>query len=182
MLGWLRGRHRCYRGTAEAFPPMLAGQIPELSSAASACDGMMELSFQDLSLASLFRKFRNDLFNWDVTHEGYHRGRKSCLVPSVPAWLANRGNLHNGICFNILSMLQFLWRSSFAIRWVRCACLEVMLNPSTWAPHAPVIVMVIGCAQAILSTIVGHCNVPCTLISPPHWVVIVMVMYTYVNL
>ena len=56
-----------------------------------------------------------------LKHEGYHRGRKSCPVLYVPAWLAARGNLHSDMLSAVLSILLFLWRSSIAIGCVTCA-------------------------------------------------------------
>ena len=43
------------------------------------------------------------------------------MSPYVLAWLATRGNFHNITPYNILPMLQFLWRSSVAIR---CQCVQ----------------------------------------------------------
>merc|ERR1712129_386469 len=48
-------------------------------------------------------------------------GAEILCVSEVPAWLATRGNLHNDMCFGTLSMLQCLWRSSIAIRYMTCA-------------------------------------------------------------
>jgi len=67
---------------------------------------------------------------------GYHRGRQSYWFPLVLAWLTTRGNLHNNMLLVILSILRFLWQSSVAIRFVKCATIPI-INFLSWALPLP---------------------------------------------